>query len=157
MNQHLSHLMTKPTKWQCAQQRLRSAWESVQSDQSSLCAKWVRTQAFLFQTAKTDQTGPMPRLIRVFAGGTVIFFVLSCGSSFKKSVSFVWSHGSCLSNTIHFNIPFHNIYPSFHIFMNVERMNNHILYLHYHTLLILFIKYKWEILSINASFQLTST
>ena len=31
---HLSHLMTKPTKWLCAQWTLRSAWASTQSDQS---------------------------------------------------------------------------------------------------------------------------
>ena len=41
----LSRLMTKPTKWQCAQRRLRSAWASAQSDQSlrCLCMKkpWV--------------------------------------------------------------------------------------------------------------------
>ena len=29
--------MTKPTKWMCAQQRLRSAWASAQSDQSLHC------------------------------------------------------------------------------------------------------------------------
>ena len=33
----LSRLMTKPTKWVCAQQRLRSAWASAQSDQSLRC------------------------------------------------------------------------------------------------------------------------
>ena len=34
---HLSRrLMTKPTKWLCAQRRLRSAWASTQSDQSLL-------------------------------------------------------------------------------------------------------------------------
>ena len=38
---NMSHDMTKPTKWVCTQQRLRSAWASAQSDQSSLCAKWV--------------------------------------------------------------------------------------------------------------------
>ena len=37
----MSHLMTKPTKWVCAQRRLRSAWASTQSDQSSLCTQWV--------------------------------------------------------------------------------------------------------------------
>ena len=37
----LSRLMTKPTKWVCAQRRLRSARASSQSDQSSLCAQWV--------------------------------------------------------------------------------------------------------------------
>ena len=31
--------MTKPTKWLCAQRRLRSAWASAQSDQSLRCAK----------------------------------------------------------------------------------------------------------------------
>ena len=30
--------MTKPTKWLCAERRLRSAWASTQSDQSSLSA-----------------------------------------------------------------------------------------------------------------------
>ena len=30
--------MTKPTKWLCAQRRLRSAWASTQSDQSLRCA-----------------------------------------------------------------------------------------------------------------------
>ena len=33
----LSHNITKPTKWLCAQQRLRSAWASTQSDQSLCC------------------------------------------------------------------------------------------------------------------------
>ena len=33
----LSHNMTKPTKWLCAQGRLRSASASAQSDQSLLC------------------------------------------------------------------------------------------------------------------------
>ena len=34
----MSHLMTKPTKWLCTQQRLRSAWASAQSEQSLRCA-----------------------------------------------------------------------------------------------------------------------
>ena len=33
------------------------------------------------RTAKTDQTGRMPRLIRVFAGHTLTFLVLSCCGS----------------------------------------------------------------------------
>ena len=33
----LSRLITKPTKWLCAQRRLRSAWASAQSDQSLRC------------------------------------------------------------------------------------------------------------------------
>ena len=34
----LLNKMTKPTKWLCAQRRLRSAWASAQSDQSLCCA-----------------------------------------------------------------------------------------------------------------------
>ena len=34
----MSRDMTKPTKWLCAQWRLRSAWASAQSDQSLRCA-----------------------------------------------------------------------------------------------------------------------
>ena len=33
----MSRLVTKPTKWLCAQRRLRSAWASAQSDQSLRC------------------------------------------------------------------------------------------------------------------------
>ena len=35
---NMSRDMTKPTKWLCAQRRLRSAWASAQSDQSLRCA-----------------------------------------------------------------------------------------------------------------------
>ena len=35
----LSRDMTKPTKWLCAQRRLKSAWASAPSDQSSLCTE----------------------------------------------------------------------------------------------------------------------
>ena len=35
---YLSRLVTKPTKWVCAQRRLGSAWASAQSDQSLRCA-----------------------------------------------------------------------------------------------------------------------
>ena len=34
----MSRLITKPTKWLCAQRRLSSAWASAQCDQSLLCA-----------------------------------------------------------------------------------------------------------------------
>ena len=59
---NMSRDMTKPTKWVCAQRRLRSAWASVQSDQSSLSARrklgslathWVHSE-------NLDQTGRMP-------------------------------------------------------------------------------------------------
>ena len=41
LQNEVSHLMTKPTKWLCTQRRLRSAWTSAQPDQSSLCTQWV--------------------------------------------------------------------------------------------------------------------
>ena len=44
--------MTKPTKSLCAQRRLRSAWASAQSDQSSLSA-WGHSE-------DSDQTGRCP-------------------------------------------------------------------------------------------------
>ena len=34
---YMTRDMTKPTKWLCAQRRLRSAWASAQSDQSLHC------------------------------------------------------------------------------------------------------------------------
>ena len=57
--------MTKPTKGVCAQRRLRSAWASAQSDQSSLCAQWVaKDPSFLHADSEdSDRTGRMPRLI----------------------------------------------------------------------------------------------
>ena len=69
------------TSWQnqqtdlCAQRRLRSAWASAQSDQSSLCAQWVaKDPNFLYAERKdSDQNGRMPRLIWVFAGRTCHF------------------------------------------------------------------------------------
>ena len=53
--------MTKPTKWLCAQWRLRSAWASAQSDQSSLSA-WRKLGSLATQWAHSedsDQTGRM--------------------------------------------------------------------------------------------------
>ena len=47
--EHTSRDITKPTKWLCAQRRLRSAWTSTQSDQSLRYALngQLRTQMFL--------------------------------------------------------------------------------------------------------------
>ena len=82
----MSRNMTKPTKWLCPQRRLRSAWASTQSDQSSPALNgWLRTQAYFMRTAKTDQTGQMPRLIWVFAGHTFILFVLLKWNTRRKS------------------------------------------------------------------------
>ena len=80
----LSCLMTKPAKWLCTQRRLRSAWASAQSVQSlhyAFSGK-LRIQPFFMRTAKTDQTGRMPRLIWVFTGRTATLLGLSWGGSF---------------------------------------------------------------------------
>ena len=74
----MSRLMTKPTKWLYAQRRLRSAWASTQSEQSSLCAQWVaKDPSFLHADSEDpDQTWRMPKLIWIFAGRTGHFFFL---------------------------------------------------------------------------------
>ena len=59
----------------CAQRRLRSAWASAQSDQSSL-STWRKLGSLATHWADSeasDQTGWMPRLIWVFAGRTCHF------------------------------------------------------------------------------------
>ena len=88
--------MTKPTNWVCTQRRLRSAWASAQSDQSSLCAQWVaKDQRFLHADSEdTDQTGRMPRLIWVFAGCTLILLALSCRGSFINTSNYNYETGS---------------------------------------------------------------
>ena len=78
----------------CAQRRLRSAWPSAQSDQSSLSAlrKLGSLATHWAHREDSDQTGRMPRLIWVFAGRTLILLVLSRGvSSSKYSLSHLWS------------------------------------------------------------------
>ena len=49
---HMSHLVIKPTK--CAQRRLRSAWASAQSDQSSLCAQWIAKDSSFIHADSED-------------------------------------------------------------------------------------------------------
>ena len=91
--------MTKPTKWVCAKRRLRSAWASAQSDQSSICAQWVaKDPRFLHADREdSDQTGRMPRLIWVFTGRTAILLVLSCRGSF-----ITWYLPACIQYYLHF-------------------------------------------------------
>ena len=57
---------------------IRPVWS-----ESSLCAQWVtKDRRFLHADSEdSDQTGPMPRLIGVFAGRTLILLVLSCRGS----------------------------------------------------------------------------
>ena len=60
---------------------IRPVWS-----ESLLCTQWVaKDPSFLHGDSKdSDQTGRMPRLIRVFAGCTAILLVLSCCGSFIK-------------------------------------------------------------------------
>ena len=55
--------------------KLRSAWASAQSDQSSLCALWVAKDQMLLHvnTEDSDQTGQMSMLIWVLTGRTCNF------------------------------------------------------------------------------------
>ena len=78
----MSRLMTKPTKWYVRPAKtqislgIRPVWSesslSAWRKLGSLATHWARSEV-------SDQTGWMPRLIWVFAGRTVILFVLSCG------------------------------------------------------------------------------
>ena len=88
----MSRDMTKPIKWVCAQRRLRSAWASTQSDQSSLSA-WRNLRSLATHWAHSedsDQTVRMPRLIWVFAGRTLTLLVLSCRGWNEKLSMFAW-------------------------------------------------------------------
>ena len=81
----LSRNMTKPTKWVCAQQRLRSTWASAQSDQSFRCTLngKLRTEAFFMRTAKTPiRLNRCRRWSESSLGAHVILLVLSCCDSF---------------------------------------------------------------------------
>ena len=74
------------TSWQnqqndlCTQLRLRSAWASAQSGQSSQCAQWVAEDPMFLhvESEESDQLWWMPRLIWVFAGckGHFVGFVM---------------------------------------------------------------------------------
>ena len=90
ISHHMSYINDKlGAAWQnqqndlCAQRRLRSAWASAQSDQSLCCPheETLGPQLPIGRTAKTDQTGQMPRRIWVLVGAHVILLVLPYGSS----------------------------------------------------------------------------
>ena len=87
IRQYMSHDMTKPAKFVCAQRRLRSACIRPVWSETSLCAQWVaKDPRFLHVDSEdSDQTGWMPRLIWVFAWSTLILLALSCRGSYAKS------------------------------------------------------------------------
>ena len=72
----MSRFRTKPTKWYVhpAKTQISLGIHPVWSE-SSLCAQWVaKDPSFLHADSEdSDQTGWMPRLIRVFAGRTCHF------------------------------------------------------------------------------------
>ena len=72
--------MIKPTKWVCAQRRLRSAWASAQSDQSLRCAHEESLGPYLSigRTAKTlIKLGGHPDLSLRWAHTHSVGFVMS--------------------------------------------------------------------------------
>ena len=82
-SEQMSRDMTKPIKWVCAQQRLRSAWHPP-SLISVFAFAWRKHGSLATHKAHSedsDQTGRMPMLIWVFAGRTVVLLVLSCRGS----------------------------------------------------------------------------
>ena len=95
----------------CAQQRLRWAWVSTQSDQSLHCAlnRQLRAQCFFMRTAKTlIRLGGCPGWSESSQGTQVL--VLSCGSSFFTSCLFYsnwvvvlneqWHEKICLTKAV---------------------------------------------------------
>ena len=80
----ISRLMTKPTNWHVrpAKTQISLGIGPVWTE-SSLCAQWIaKDSSFLHaDNEDSDQTGRMPRLIRVFAGSTLILLLLSWGGS----------------------------------------------------------------------------
>ena len=65
---------------------------SEDSDQPGLCTQWItKDPMFLHVDSEdSDQTGQMPRLIRVLVGRTLILLVLSCrGSNLILSMYFI--------------------------------------------------------------------
>ena len=94
-----------------ALQRLWSDWGDAQADLSFCWAHthfvgfvmvWIKSKIFYFFENSTSETGRMPRLIWVFAGGRVILFVLSCRgwvrsdqASSCQSCDFLFRPGFC--------------------------------------------------------------
>ena len=80
----MSRGMTKPTKWheQPMKTHIGLSIRPVRSE-SLVCALWLaKDQRFLqVDSEVSDQTGWLPRLIRVFPGAHVIWLVLLCCGS----------------------------------------------------------------------------
>ena len=82
--ENMSLRMTKPTKWHVrrAKTQISLGFRPVWSVFAVRMKKaWVLSNPLSAQ--RSLQTGQMPRLIRVFAGRTVILLVLSWGGSYN--------------------------------------------------------------------------
>ena len=85
---HTNRHVTKPTKWLCAQRRLRSAWASAQSDQESSLSAWRKLGSLSTHWAQAKtliRLGGMPRMNWVFAGRTCHLLVLSRSVSYLNT------------------------------------------------------------------------
>ena len=85
--QQIEPVHDKTTKWMCVQWRLRSAWASAQSDQSSVCTQWLaKDPSFLHADSETDQIGWCPGWSESSLGAFAILLVLP----WSGSILFCW-------------------------------------------------------------------
>ena len=80
--ENMSRDMTNPTKWVCAQRRLRSAWASAESGQSLSLSAWRKLGSLATHWAHSEDSDQT--VIWVFAGRKLILLVLSCRGSFMR-------------------------------------------------------------------------
>ena len=140
-DRYMSCLMTKPTKWLCAQWRLKSAWASTKSDQClSLCAQWVaKDPSFLHADSKdSDQSGGCPGWSESSLSAHAILLVLSWGGPHAKctwdTLATVWSssvEGCCFwnwntwveeFNAFYFFLYFNYLIFFFFFFFKIQRI-----------------------------------
>ena len=89
--------MTKPTKWVCAQWRLRSAWTSTQSDQSSLSA-WRKLVPLAIHWAHSEdwsdwadaQADLSLRWVHIHFVGFVMSWYISFSHGHLKNACYCW-------------------------------------------------------------------
>ena len=91
VQRHMSRDMTKPTKWVCAQRRLRSAWASAQSDQS-LCLRSVGSLGPKLSSCGqrrlwSDWADALADLGLRWAHSHIVGFIVSRLISYKEHVS----------------------------------------------------------------------
>ena len=143
--------MSKPTKWLCAQRRLRSAWASAQSE-SSLCAHWVaKDPSFLHADSEdSDQTGRKPRLVWVFAGRTCHFVgFVTRRLNYIQIISWFYETGFLAFALM----PFVNVICPSAVSLNMDR-NEKSFFRQFSCCILLLRRTKWAISCIMALFVL---